>query len=98
VEFSLNTGPRLSAIRLGLRNESEDTLNLYLLKGRPFGSKAFACCTRGITLDNPLNCGPLQASKGPNLAVTVAFPAKGVNCRLNRGFPHSLVAILFNCR
>jgi hypothetical protein len=96
VEFSLNTGPRLSTICLGLRDKPEDTLNLCLLKGRPFSSKAFPCYTRGITLDNPLNCRPLQASKGPNLAITVAFLVKGTNCRLNRGFLHSLIAILFN--
>ena len=83
----LNSSLGLNTISPGLRDESENTLHIGLLKNRALSSEAFSCRTGARGLDNMLNYGPRKAYNLPDLAIAFPLLAEGADGRANGSFP-----------
>ena len=81
-----NSSLGVNTISLGLRDKSENTLYINLLKSRAFSSEAFSCYTGARGLDNILNYRPRKAYNLPDLAIAFPLLVKGADSRVNGSF------------
>jgi hypothetical protein len=85
-----NSSLELNIISPELRDKSENTLYISLLKSRVLGNKAFSYYIRGRGLNNILNYRSSKAYSLPDLAIAFLLLVKEANSSTNRS---SLVLI-----